>query len=410
METLGRPTDVKQLQRSLNELVAILALPAIWTDLQPRQIASTLLDGLVQLLALEFGYIWLNDVEEGSVTECVRSSLRRDIDPHEVRNAFEPFLTPEPPDGVLALPNPVGDGVAYTALFRLGVQDEVGRLIIGSRRSDFPTRLERLLVQVATNQAVVGLQEARHLHRQRRTAEELVRSLERERAARLEAEKATRLSDEVLAIIAHDLRSPMNSILGAAELLEITAEQEKRQRLLAIVNRATRMMAGLVSDLLDIARIEAGNLILNTGPVDVGVLIRETVEMFEPQAVGRIELAVAIDHGLPRITGDRGRLVQVLSNLLGNALKFSHAETTITTRATCADGSVRVSVQDSGVGIPAEHLGHVFDRFWQADRTSRSGAGLGLAICKAIIEAHGGRIWATSVVGRGTTMYFELPV
>jgi signal transduction histidine kinase len=410
VETISTPPDVKQFQRWLNDLVAILALPAIWTDLEPRQIAQTLIDGLVKLLDLEFAYIRLGASAEGSISECVRSSPRRDIQPHDVAQALERCLATEPPTEVLVLPNPVGDGVTPTAVFRLGLDDEVSRLVVGSQRPDFPTGMEQLLVRVAVNQAVIGLQEGRHLSRQRRAAEDLDRSLGKERAARLEAEKATNLRDEVLAILAHDLRNPMNSILGAASLLALTSEDGRAKKPLAVIERATRTMERLVNDLLDIARIEGGNFVMQTAPVEIGELIRESVELFEPQALARsITLRVAVDEGLPPIAADKDRLLQVFSNLLGNALKFSTTGKTITARATRCDGGVHVSIKDSGAGIPAEHLERVFDRFWQADRSSRAGAGLGLAICKAIVEAHGGAIWAASAVGRGTTMHFEIP-
>jgi signal transduction histidine kinase len=410
VDTTSTPPDVKQFQRWLNDLVAILALPALWTDLEPRQIAQTLIDGLVKLLDLEFAYIRMGDSAEGSISECVRSSLRRDIEPHDLAQALERCLATEPPTEVLVLPNPVGDGLTSTAVFRLGLDDEVSRLIVGSQRPDFPTGMEQLLVRVAVNQAVVGLQEGRHLSRQRRAAEVLDRSLTKERAARLEAEKATNLRDEVLAILAHDLRNPMNSILSAASLLALTSEDGATKKPLAVIERATRTMQRLVNDLLDIARIEGGNFVMQTAPVEIGELIRESVELFEPQALAtNITLRVAVDDGLPPVPADRDRLLQVFSNLFGNALKFSTTGKTITARATRCDGGVHVSIKDSGAGIPAEDLERVFDRFWQADRSSRAGAGLGLAICKAIIEAHGGTIWAASAVGRGTTMHFEIP-
>jgi len=206
------------------------------------------------------------------------------------------------------------------------------------------------------------------------------------------------------------LRNPMTSILSAAGLLALTSEDERTKKPLAVIERATRSMERLVNDLLDIARIEGGNFVMQTAPVEIGELIRESVELFEPQALARsITLRVAVDDGLPPIPADKDRLLQVFSNLLGNALKFSTTGKTISARATRCDGGVHVSIKDSGAGIPAEHLEHVFDRFWQADRSSRAGAGLGLAICKAIVEAHGGTIWAASAVGRGTTMHFEIP-
>ena len=121
------------------------------------------------------------------------------------------------------------------------------------------------------------------------------------------------------------------------------------------------------------------------------------------------ELKADVHDDVNPLLGERYRLLQVLSNLIGNALKFSDAEGKVVVRAANADGTVQVSVKDSGIGIPDNDLARVFDRFWQADRTSRAGAGLGLAICRGIVEAHGGRIWAASAVGRGTTFYFEIP-
>jgi signal transduction histidine kinase len=402
--------EVRRLQRILNDLLAVVSLPAIWTDLEPRQIANTLIEALVQLLALDFAYIRLTDADEDTLTESVRSSGRGDLQPQDVVPALAPCLAEDAPHDVLTLPNPVGEGFTSAVVYRLGLQDEVGRLIVGAGRPDFPTPMERLLVRVAANEAAIGLQEARHLARQRKAAEELERSLAGERTARLEAQKATILRDEVLAVLAHDLRNPMTAILGAAQLMTMTTEDAQQKHELGMICRATRTMEALVSDLLDIARIEAGTPVLNTRPVDVGVLIREGVNLFEPQALlRRINMVVTVEEGLPEIPADENRLLQVLSNLLGNAMKFSGDETTINARGTRADGWVRISIEDSGIGIPAEHLEHVFERFWQAERGSRAGAGLGLAICKAIVEAHGGRIWATSTEGRGTTMHFEIP-
>jgi PAS domain S-box-containing protein len=229
-------------------------------------------------------------------------------------------------------------------------------------------------------------------------------------AARVEAEKATRLRDDVLGILAHDLRNPMSAILSAASLLAVTAEDDARRRPLSIIERSTRVMDRLVNDLLDIARFEAGHLALRRDRLDVEQLIRDAVDLFELQAAARtISLRVSVDGNLPPIAADKDRLLQVLSNLLGNALKFSKTGATISVRARRSELGVQVSVKDSGVGIPAEDLPHVFDRFWQANRSSRTGAGLGLAICKAIVEAHGGRIWAASAAGRGTTIHFDLP-
>jgi signal transduction histidine kinase len=158
------------------------------------------------------------------------------------------------------------------------------------------------------------------------------------------------------------------------------------------------------------ARIDAGVFAVRKEPLDVAALIRQLVELFEPQALARqIELRADLHEGIQPVPADRDRLVQVLSNLLGNALKFTPASRTVIVRAAPCDDGVEISVKDSGAGIRKEDLSRIFDRFWQAERVDRAGAGLGLAISKAIVEAHGGRIWAASKVGRGTTFYFQLP-
>jgi PAS domain S-box-containing protein len=240
--------------------------------------------------------------------------------------------------------------------------------------------------------------------------ERLAGLLASERQARTQAERAAQARDEVLAIVAHDLRNPMHTVMAAASMLALTEEEDRRQRQIGIIQRSVTEMERLISDLLDVARIESGTFLIRRDRVDVRALIDEAVEMFEPQAQARsIALDFDVEESVPPVSADRDRLIQVLSNLLGNALKFTPAGRQITVRAELDEGAVHVVVKDSGVGIPAEDLPHVFDRFWQANRASRAGAGLGLAICKGIVEAHGGRIWAASMVERGTTFHFTLP-
>lgn len=168
-------------------------------------------------------------------------------------------------------------------------------------------------------------------------------------------------------------------------------------------------MERLISDLLDVASIENGTLSLRNGPVDLPLLASDVLELFETQArEGRIALHSDIDPDLPVITGDR--LSQALSNVLANAIKFTPAGGTMQLRVTRSGNEVMVSVADSGVGISPADLPHVFDRFWRGRDTATKGAGLGLSIACGIIEAHGGRMWAHSEVGVGTTMTFALPI
>jgi PAS domain S-box-containing protein len=228
--------------------------------------------------------------------------------------------------------------------------------------------------------------------------------------ARLEAERATKSRDEILAVLAHDLRNPMQAILGAAAMLAVTADADKRGRQVAMIQRATQGMERLVTDLLDMARLDSGAFVINREPVELPAVIRQAVDLCESQAAARnVSLRTEVGDAIPVVTADAARLLQLLSNLLGNAMKFSPARTTIIIRAIPCSGGVEVSVEDSGPGIAAEHLPRIFDRFWQGHGQSRAGVGLGLAICKGIVDAHGGRIWAASKEGRGTTFYFELP-
>ena len=242
--------------------------------------------------------------------------------------------------------------------------------------------------------------------------EERERLLESEREARQGAERATRLRDDVLAVVAHDLRNPVHTIiLSTGVLHDIPHDESQRQHRLGVIQRTARGMDHLIGDLLDATRIESGTFDVRRAPVHLPELLDETIESFDAQATEcGITLQCGISRNLPPAMGDRDRLAQVLSNLIGNALKFTPAGGTIRVNARArSDDVVEISIADTGHGIPAEHLPHVFDRFWQADRQGRAGAGLGLSIVKGIVEAHGGRIDVASVVGEGTTFSFTIP-
>jgi signal transduction histidine kinase len=245
----------------------------------------------------------------------------------------------------------------------------------------------------------------------RRAEAEREQSLILEREARTRAERAIRMRDDVLGIVAHDLRNPVNVIaVSAATMLELPLPEDQRVRQLEIIRRSARELDRLISDLLDVTRIESGNFAIELTRVHVRALLDETLQQFEAQARGRhVALGLEAAADLPPVAADRDRLVQVVSNLLDNALKFTPAHGRVVVRARRLDKAVEIAVEDSGPGISAEHLPRVFDRFWQADRTSRSGAGLGLAICKGLIEAHGGRIQVDSALGRGTVFRFAVP-
>jgi len=169
-------------------------------------------------------------------------------------------------------------------------------------------------------------------------------------------------------------------------------------------------MDTLIQDLLDVTRVEAGGLSVELLPIDTRILLEESLRTLEPVAESKsIVLRLNAPPELPPVNADSERIAQALSNLVGNAVKFSPPESEITVGAAERNGEVLVSVSDRGPGMTPEQLAHAFDRFWQSRRTDREGAGLGLAITKGIIDAHGGRIWAESEIGNGSTFYFTLP-
>jgi signal transduction histidine kinase len=171
-------------------------------------------------------------------------------------------------------------------------------------------------------------------------------------------------------------------------------------------------MDRLIQDLLDVTRVETGRLVIEPEPVAVDALLDDALETLRP-LLDEAGLTLAEDYaaGLPKVNADRQRVAQVLSNLVGNAIKATMRGGRVTIRARGSAEGVQVEVEDSGGGIAAEQLSHIFDRFWQSERSSirTRGAGLGLPIAKGIVEAHGGRMWVTSTPGVGTTVYFTLP-
>ncbi|WP_437275099.1 ATP-binding protein [Sorangium sp. So ce375] len=236
-----------------------------------------------------------------------------------------------------------------------------------------------------------------------------------ERARLYEAEqRARRLREEALAIAAHDLRNPLSSIMLAASLLERSAPadaagQPIRGRAQQIKRAAERTIA-MLGELLDAAIIEAKGLKLDIQPCEVGSLVNEVVEMLAPLAEQKqIRLRPVLPESALRLSCDRGRMLQVLSNLVGNALKFTSEGREITIGAELHGAGVRLSVSDTGMGIRPEDLPRLFDRYWQARATRCTGAGLGLYIVKGIVEAHGGQMSVDSELGEGTTFSCTIP-
>jgi signal transduction histidine kinase len=229
------------------------------------------------------------------------------------------------------------------------------------------------------------------------------------------AQQAIRTRDQVVATLSHDLKNPIGTVRMAIdfaleEMLDDPAQKAVRTTLLA-GRRAVDRMLRLVHDLLDVAAIEAGRFVIAPAPTDVDALVTEAIDGLQLVAHGRgVSLDRDVPRGLPRVLVDRDRIAQAFSNLIGNAVKFTPPGGHVWVKARRRGENVQFSVVDTGPGISADDLPHVFDRFWRADRGSRNGTGLGLAIAHGIVGAHGGELSATSKVGEGSEFSFTVPI
>ncbi|GAB6039535.1 PAS domain-containing hybrid sensor histidine kinase/response regulator [Endothiovibrio diazotrophicus] len=234
--------------------------------------------------------------------------------------------------------------------------------------------------------------------------------------ARNAAQEASRLKSQFLANMSHEVRTPMNAIIGMADLLSETPMEPEQGRFLNIMRSASNLLLTLIDDILDLAKVEAGQLELEHIAFDLPEVIEDVLEVLGVRARDKhLELHARLDDGVPEVVmSDPVRLRQVLFNLVGNAVKFTDrggVEVRVS-RVAGADGVLEFAVRDSGIGIPAERVRAIFSAFTQADAsvTRRfGGTGLGLTICQRLVELMGGRIWVESTPGEGSTFFFTIP-
>ncbi len=239
-------------------------------------------------------------------------------------------------------------------------------------------------------------------------------AFQRGERAKLAAEAATRARDELVGVISHELRNPLTALQASVDLVQRASpkipENEGTRRLIERLQPSIRRMTMLVSDLLDVTRIEAHVLALHPRECDIGELFAEINQTYEAPAKEKL---IDLDFEAPRpedraVYCDPSRTGQIIANLVGNALKFTHEGGKVRISGRKVHDCFEVSVTDNGRGIPADCVDHVFDRFWQA-KSGGNGVGLGLPIAKGLVEAQGGKIWVESALGEGSAFRFTLP-
>jgi signal transduction histidine kinase len=284
----------------------------------------------------------------------------------------------------------------------LGPDQTVGALVVRRKEpGEFPKQTTDLL-QTFAAQSVVAIQNAR-----------LFREIE-DKSRQLAV--ASEHKSQFLANMSHELRTPLNAILGYTELIidDIYGEVPAKMRgVLERVQSNGRHLLGLINDVLDLSKIEAGQLSLTLTDYSIADVVQTVLTAVEPLASAKhIALKSELPPDLPRAHGDERRVAQVLLNLVGNAIKFTDIGE-VAVRASAANGSFTIAVRDTGPGIPESDHGRIFEEFQQADTSStrkKGGTGLGLAIVKRIVEMHGGKIGVESTLGQGSTFAFTLPV
>jgi signal transduction histidine kinase len=275
-------------------------------------------------------------------------------------------------------------------------------------------KLEERIAERTKELASANLALSAEIEERAKIEKERVQLLKREQAARLEAERANRLKDEFLATLSHELRTPLNAIMGWAHVLtQSSQDRDTVTRAANVIRQNATSQAQLIDDILDVSRIVGGRLVIESGLVQVKRVIEDAIDALMPAAVAKnIQVTRELGDGLT-VLGDRDRLQQVVWNLVSNAFKFTPKGGSVTVRLTEADSDVFIEVSDSGIGIAAEFLPFVFDRFRQADSSMsrrHNGLGLGMAIVRHLVELHGGTVAVESAgENQGTTFRLHLP-
>lgn len=292
---------------------------------------------------------------------------------------------------------------------RMGERGE----IVGRRKGGELFPAEASISKASVDDRLVYTVVLRDITERRKLERERARLADAEHTARLEAEAATRARDEMLRVVSHDLRNPLTGVVMGLKMLRFQLEPDHSgHEILEGIELAAERQGRLIRDLTDVVSIEAGRLSIERRPRHVAALLRAAIRPFEQVARARqITLEREVDEGLPPVSVDRDRIIQVLSNLLDNALRVSPPGGRVRVEAAAHGDRLRIIVRDTGPGIPEDERELVFERFWRGSAGGGSaGSGLGLAIARGIVESHGGEIGVDSEPGAGSTFHFSLPL
>ena len=290
-------------------------------------------------------------------------------------------------------------GHDFSGRVQVEADDEIGELVTG---------FNRMLEEIRTRDTAI----AQHMAGLEQEVAERTADLS---VAKDVAERANSAKSDFLATMSHEIRTPMNGIMVMAEMLAGGDMPPRQRRFAEVIAKSGSSLLAIINDILDFSKIEAGKMDLESVPVDLSEVVEDVCALFWERASSKgLDLASYVDPATPRlVTGDPVRLRQVVGNLTNNAIKFTEAGGVLIEVEPDAAGSVRISIHDTGIGIPKDKIGGVFGAFSQADQSTTrkfGGTGLGLAICKRLVDAMGGRFHVTSDVGRGSTFAFRLPV
>ena len=391
----------RALQECVRDLVALSNMPACWIGRSPVAIAESVRDLMVGMLRPDSVYVQLQDRAHGlthiaTAHGMVIPASTKTSGSHYREVSSEPLLF----DSEVAL------GLASVPI---GLDGELGHVAVGSSRSHFPTRLELLLIQVATNQIAIALRHAELLARHQKMETDL-------EAARANAEKSSSLKSEFLGIMSHELRTPLNAIGGYVEIMElgvrgpVTPEQLTD---LGRIKRSQRHLLSVIENVLGYLKLGSGRVAYEIGDVSVDDVVSSVEEITRPLIDSK---GLRYRRQAPATSlvarGDNAKVRQIVLNLFSNAIKFTPEGGQVDVEWNTAESEIRIRVSDTGIGISADHLHSVFEPFMQlASPLARrsGGTGLGLSISRDFARGMGGQLLVESEPGRGSAFTLVLP-